>query len=317
MSVWAPAIDRKFVINPLNTIQRRFALRISKAYRTVSTNAANIISDLMPIDLYLKGKAVQYFANNHIACDLTDFYFEGTSITVHDIQTRIDVRQLPHYGLKKPLNSLQTLSDTESYYYVYIDGRSSDRNIASAFVINHSNLTITTKKIKMSKHCTGFQAKLLAIKRALVWLKTWNRQKHHIIVNICDKSVFRALHDYNSINLLIHNIYKLFYELMSNSIDVFINEVDFRSEIQLKTRDLAKAAIDSHNCIEYNLIPKSVLKHTIREKNIDIWSERWAQSTTGSQTKHYFPTVRDRIAAKSYTPDYYTTQMVTNHGEFA
>jgi hypothetical protein len=53
-SVWREAIDKQYIKKLFETMQRQVALRISKAYRTVSAEAANVISNLMPIDLYLK-----------------------------------------------------------------------------------------------------------------------------------------------------------------------------------------------------------------------------------------------------------------------
>jgi len=61
VSVWAQAIDRQFITKPLTSLQRRYALRMTRAYRTVSTDAANILANFLPIDLYLKERAVMYF----------------------------------------------------------------------------------------------------------------------------------------------------------------------------------------------------------------------------------------------------------------
>lgn len=104
VSVWAPAIDRKFVITPLTRIQRKFALRIAKAYRTVSTDATNILCDLMPIDLYLKGRSVEYYMKNKVTNRLNDSYFQNTNIEITDIQRPLDVRQLKPKPLRYKLH---------------------------------------------------------------------------------------------------------------------------------------------------------------------------------------------------------------------
>jgi hypothetical protein len=61
VSVWAQAIDRQFMTKPLTSLQRRYALRMTRAYRTVSAEAANILANFLPIDLYLKERAIMYF----------------------------------------------------------------------------------------------------------------------------------------------------------------------------------------------------------------------------------------------------------------
>jgi hypothetical protein len=65
-SVFYEAIDRKFFIEPLIRCQRLLGHRLIKAYKTVSADATNIIANLIPIDLYLKGKAVEYFVKQNI-----------------------------------------------------------------------------------------------------------------------------------------------------------------------------------------------------------------------------------------------------------
>ncbi len=44
---------------------------------------------------------------------------------------------------------------------------------------------------------------------------------------------------------------------------------------------------------------------------------RCQSSQTGSSTKNFFPTIESRVKAdKYYRPNYYTTQFITNHGNF-
>jgi hypothetical protein len=48
---WIQNIDKYYIIKPLESIQRLIALRLCRAYKTVSKDALNIIPNLMPIDL--------------------------------------------------------------------------------------------------------------------------------------------------------------------------------------------------------------------------------------------------------------------------
>jgi hypothetical protein len=49
--VWVNAINKKFVIKPLEQLQRQIAIRYTKSYKTVSYNAVNIIANFTPIDI--------------------------------------------------------------------------------------------------------------------------------------------------------------------------------------------------------------------------------------------------------------------------
>ncbi|HEY6436436.1 MAG TPA: hypothetical protein VIY47_07585, partial [Ignavibacteriaceae bacterium] len=63
------------------SLQRQVSLRITKAYKTVSNEALNILSNLTPIDLHIKSTAINYFIKKGINNDLTysflsDNYFD-------------------------------------------------------------------------------------------------------------------------------------------------------------------------------------------------------------------------------------------------
>ncbi|KAJ2939996.1 hypothetical protein O0L34_g14027 [Tuta absoluta] len=53
-SVWADAAQKLTIQKKLLSIQRGFAQKICKSYRTVSTNAALILSGLIPLDLRIQ-----------------------------------------------------------------------------------------------------------------------------------------------------------------------------------------------------------------------------------------------------------------------
>jgi hypothetical protein len=79
----------------------------------------------------------------------------------------------------------------------------------------------------------------------------------------------------------------------------------------------AKQAAVSHYRIAFELIPVSYAKNTIKNKTIELWNQRWIGSTTGRQTKAFFPTIDDRKALrKDFVYDFKLTQIMTNHGSF-
>jgi hypothetical protein len=48
-------------MKPFESIQSLVALRISRAYKTVSNDAINVIANLIPVDLWLKERATESF----------------------------------------------------------------------------------------------------------------------------------------------------------------------------------------------------------------------------------------------------------------
>ncbi|CAK1594233.1 unnamed protein product [Parnassius mnemosyne] len=61
-SVWASASQKISIQKHLNTLQRGFAQKICKAYRTVSLNSALILTGLLPLDIRLREAARLYEA---------------------------------------------------------------------------------------------------------------------------------------------------------------------------------------------------------------------------------------------------------------
>jgi hypothetical protein len=73
--VWVQVIDRNDVRTILERIQRLIAMRMCSAYRTVSKNALNIITNLIPIDLKIKQLSIEYCVKKGVDSELFNEYF--------------------------------------------------------------------------------------------------------------------------------------------------------------------------------------------------------------------------------------------------
>jgi uncharacterized protein YehS (DUF1456 family) len=163
-SVWWEAIDRQFVIKPFTTLQRQVALRITKAYRTLSIEASNILSNLMPIDLYLKQRAVQYFIKNGITNELTEFYLQDLNIDLSNIQKPFKTDELPHFALRNKANIVSEITDK---LIAFTDGSKSSRGVGAAYCLLDNNIIIKKAKYKLAAYCSVFQSELLAVLKAI------------------------------------------------------------------------------------------------------------------------------------------------------
>ncbi len=319
ISVWAEGLDTKFINDTLFSLQRRFALRIIRGYRTVSTEAANVLANLIPIDLYLKGRAAEYYTKKGIENSIFNNYFNNTFVETNCIQRPISVKYLKHFGLRQPIPVItdsHTIS-TESIQ-VFSAGTGSQDGIGGAFIVTKNHTILKQKKIKISTNSTTFQSILYSINSALNHIKEKIIDFNIININLCNKSIVSALKDSNSTNELIFNIYETYYKLLEHNIKLYINftHISAFEEYNL-VESLSKESINSHNRIEYELIPNSRIKRIIYEKNIEMWNRRWNACTVGSGTKKYFQNINDRLLVKKfYKNDFYLTQVLTNHANF-
>jgi len=52
------------------------------------------------------------------------------------------------------------------------------------------------------------------------------------------------------------------------------------------------------------------------DHQLDRWQSDWTHETKGRTTREFFPNIRARLKATWITPDYYTSQILTGHGNF-
>jgi hypothetical protein len=320
VSVWAEALNRKFVVQPLQSLQRRFAIRIIKSYRTVSTDAANVIANLMPIELWLKGRAVEYFAAKGMTNNLFNEYFANTVVNIEYIQRPICVKHLKHFGkrFKIPVQSISNIN-TNQMLNIFVDSRSDSSATGAAYLITRDqNIIVKKKKFKMTSIWSEFQAIIYTLNSALNYIKDTNIRSDNIVINLYNNSIVMALNDQNSTNAQLFQIYDKYYYFLDINTKLFINYKQY-SEISdfERVKTLSFEAKSCHNRQEDNIITKTRLKKFIHNKNLEEWNNRWIETTTGAYTKQYFPTIKDRQKAKNeFKTNFYLTQIITNHGNF-
>jgi hypothetical protein len=104
----------------------------------------------MPVDLYLKGKAVEYFIKHNINHKLLDEYLSGTDITLDLIMRPIDVRTLRHISERKQI----TYSNISNIFEIYFSSHKSfETQYREALKAHTLYLKITTNFwLKNIKH---------------------------------------------------------------------------------------------------------------------------------------------------------------------
>jgi hypothetical protein len=63
-----------------------------KSYETVSYNAVNVIANFVPIDLWLKSRAIESYIKKNVRHALVDQYMDRYGIDYAQIQRPIDFR---------------------------------------------------------------------------------------------------------------------------------------------------------------------------------------------------------------------------------
>jgi hypothetical protein len=310
VSTWVDAVDRKFVLKPLESLQRLIAIRMTKSYKTVSHNAANVLANFVPIDLWLKLRAIDYFIKKNINHKLMDEYFANTPIKGEIIQRPIDFKTLLHFSDRKPI----TITDRpEEGIAIYVESKKNNRGVGCALEIRKNEIIIN-KKFKLAKYCSQFQGLLLATLRAIEIIKAKNWRSMSATIHTRSRALVQALQDPQSTTEIISKIFKSIHEMRANDI-TFNVHLNVAGPVPGGPTQSAIDAIDSNLRIEYDMIPIGYVKRTVREKTIELWDRRWQSSTTGAQTKKIFNTIQERIGAKKhFQSNYHLSQALTSHG---
>ena len=304
VSVFTEALDKKFFINPLITLQRLLVLRVIKAYRTTSINATNVIGNFMPIDLFLKGRAAEYFAKKNIRNSITDIYIDQRKIALESIVRPVSVLELPHYGKRKLIKT----TNRESENFFIIGYNKSNSSIGLSFGHFENNCLKLIQKFKISKSCSQFYSELYIITKVINYIEN-NMQNTETTIITKSKSIIYAIRDFSSTHKLISKINKSLSEKnLNTAIMIFNNNFsDHFETVKIK----AIESSNSHSRIEDKAVSFSFIKKLILKKNLEIWNENWRLSETGMKTKEIFKTVYDRRKLFNFETNYYLTQLFT------
>ena len=307
--VWYKALDKRYLLNPLENLQRLIAIRFIKGYKTVSYDAANVLANFTPIDIFLKGKATEYFVKKGLKNDLKDIYLGTDHIDLNEVQRPEPFERLLPINERNPLKSVNTIETNACL--LKVNSYKTSTEVGSALIIVNSDIEIK-KKYKLRHLCSTFQAILVAVLNGLEFTFKLKRERN-IVIMTSNRQLLCALRDPNSTNPLVVKIFEIIHKLRLAMITCNIKLVN-KEEVQ-DIYKLAKEAAKSHQSFCYDLIPINYVKKVIREKSIDLWEKRWSETTKGEQTKQYFQTVIERKDIKKYfKSDFCLTQALTNHG---
>ncbi len=125
------------------------AIKIIRAYRTVSTEELLIIAGLIPLDLRAQEVATLYKLKNEDA-----FTYDG--ISSKNLQHNISNKLKDHLAKRiNPAQSSQLIKNLE----IYTDGSKTDDRVGCSYVML-SIYELETSKYKLRNGCRVFQAEL-------------------------------------------------------------------------------------------------------------------------------------------------------------
>ncbi|XP_063629985.1 uncharacterized protein LOC134801375 [Cydia splendana] len=315
-SAWAPATNKICVRKQLDAVQRGFAQKIIKAYRTVSLNSALLLAGLLPLDIRVREAASLYCIKKGYA---------RQAVGDREIEKLIPYENTPHPAKMTELqftcvaDRAQLEEHNSEGLKIYTDGSKLEGKVGAAVSVWRNGTETKTKKLKLDHFCTVYQAELLAL------LEATTQALQSPIPNCsiyCDsRSALETVVNNVSLHPLAVQIRSNLNDLgtMGKITELFWIKAHAGLEGNERADVLAKeAALKLKTKPNYDRCPVSYAKRQIRLESLEEWNQRYHQGETASTTKIFFP---DAIEAnriiKKIQLDHVLVQVLTGHGGFS
>ncbi|XP_061729235.1 uncharacterized protein LOC133534169 [Cydia pomonella] len=315
-SAWAPAVNKLGIKKQINTVQRGFAQKISKAYRTVSLNAALLLAGILPLDLRIKEAASLYEARKGVPLP---------ALAGMEVETMAPAIDAPHPADRPGLSYISLVDqesvDQHSAYDVRIftDGSKIEGKVGAALSMWNSGTETKALKLALSKYCTVYQAELLAICKATEVILDHRASSFGVYSD--SMAALETVTNHSCLHPLAvksrDNMRTI--SLQNKVVTLFWIKAHAGLEGNERADQLAKAAaVGSKRRPDYDQCPISFVKRSIRMSTLDEWNRRYVEGSTASITKLFFPSALTayRTVRKMETKGV-TTQILTGHGGFS
>ncbi|XP_052741604.1 uncharacterized protein LOC128198763 [Bicyclus anynana] len=318
-SVWYPATELQMIRDLLNGLQRGYAQKICKAYRTVSLTSALVLSGLLPLDIRVQEAAQLYLAKKGKS---KDFLPPGREMEqwVHYLdQPHPSTLTETNYEILETLDEETINSHHVTGPIIYTDGSKIDGKVGAALTWWENGAETKFQQFKLDPACTVFQAELYALHKAVLLAKRSDAPQVNIMSD--SRSSLELLENpktkHQIARIIKDNIIKIVKA--NRKLRLFWIRAHIGTPGNERADELAKiAAANTNTSPHYTKIPLSYVKRKIREESVRKWQDRYLTSETGQITKIFFPDVGMAYAlVRKIGVNYLLCQAFTGHGGFA
>lgn len=314
--VWAPATNKLCVQKQLNAVQRGFAQKLCRAYRTVSLNSALVLAGILPLDLRIQEAAALYEAKRGVP---------QPALGDREVERMELYTKIPHPAEHLCLEFLSLVDQQQVDAHnnqdvrIYTDGSKIDGNVGAALSIWSDEAETKYRKLKLPPYCTVYQAELLAI--CVATREILKSPKCTFGIYSDSRSSLETITNNRALHPLAVETRKNLSDIKSQNKVVSLFWIKAHAGLVGNERadQLAKdAAQKLKRQPDYDQCPVSFVKRQIRLKSLEKWNQRYKSGNTAKVTKLFFPeAVRAFKTVRQIEPTGVLTQILTGHGGFS
>ncbi|XP_023235525.1 uncharacterized protein LOC111634923 [Centruroides sculpturatus] len=331
--IWGESANLVHLKRKLLSVQRTFAIRSCRAYRTAPTDALLAIANITPIHIKINSvirtynlmkvnKDHQTKGSEFAPTDSDSQAEEDHKITQlikrHGIDNYINNTVDQHHPAER--NNIHISREDGSLgpnynWIIYTDGACNEKGTGAAVVIYNGDNTVAHEKYyKLASFCNSNQAELWAMERAL-FLLVKNIKNLKGSINICtdSRNAIRCINGKKKNTSLGVNIQHLARHI-SKKRKLIFSWIPGHSGSQGNSRADKLAANNNQLSISFDKIPINHIHKYIKDNTIKEWQREWTQSSTGRTTYQFIPSITNRQTMSYLTPTYSMTQLLTGHG---
>ncbi|XP_045458461.1 uncharacterized protein LOC123668812 [Melitaea cinxia] len=291
-AVWAPAVDKLGIRKQLNVVQRGFAQKLCRAYRTTSLNSALLLAGILPLDLRVREAATLYEVRRGVPQRI---------IGDREVERMSSALWSPHPACHIDLE-FECLADQDQFkancandYNIFTDGSKIEGKVGAALSVWAGAAETKTLKLALPSYCTVYQAELLAICRAA------RMAADHLAGSVGiysdSLSALLTLKNPKAPHPLAVKAREHLRGALAQNRRVSLFWIKAHAGLKGNERAdyLAKeAALKLKRAFDYDSCPVSFIKRSIRMQSLDEWNQRYRGGETAGVTRVFFP---DAIAA--------------------
>lgn len=305
----------------LLSVQRVCTLRASRAYNTVSAEAACVISGLLPVDLRAAEMALRHGLHDLTGPELREI--SGLTISPEDIETKVCIQGLVHPA---ELGSIIYSKDTTGSHNVrlFTDGSKWEQGVGAAFVVYSDEREIHCESWRLADYCSVFQAELFAINKALMYVRSEINRFASCSILSDSRSVLDALQYMSAPTQLLVETWEIAREI-SQRTQLRWHWVRAHTGLTGNERadELARLAsgLDTLEQPEpqipvvYTKISHGNVRSRLSSFCLGKWQACWQAAQNGSWTRKFIISIQE-WKKLDLDLSHHAVQLITGHGNF-